>query len=216
MHSGRQHNSDHRCDPDVYTRAWRYTPSQSRSGMEWLWPVSRTLRACKVWNSLFRPTLLTKITLVFAFNKQNSFYRMVESNPKNRRTLTGVWTTVLLLPALHVPFKPPYIHQAFSLSALSKRWVCLCLGITSSMTVSDYRFLSCPCTKRNPEGCTSCFYLNTDLRVDDLCPFTVLSSPKEIIFTVTVQLPCIFLRSAGRTALCCKSWACPGFRRKST
>jgi len=108
---------------------------------------------------------------------------------RNRCALAAIWTNVLLLPALQVLFKAPYVHHAFSRSASLKCLVCLCLGITFfSDCDSDKQSLSCPCTKRNTKGLASCLCWNTDLRMDDLCPFAVLSSPKEIRFTATLYI----------------------------
>lgn len=158
-----------------------HTELHTPSSVWWLWPVSSTLGARKVWNSLSHHTPLTQITLVSAFNKQNLIFRTAESNPRNRHTLTSLWTSVLSLPALHVPLKPPYIHQAFSPSASLKRWVCLGLGTNFfNDCVSDYRSLSCPCTQRNPEGLASSLYLNTQIQEWMICVLSLYSPlPKK-------------------------------------
>lgn len=55
---------------------------------------------------------------------------MAEINPRNRHTLAAFWWNVLLLPALHVPFKLTYVQEAFSPSDTLKCWVSLCLRTT--------------------------------------------------------------------------------------
>lgn len=101
----------------------------------WLWHVSVFLRASRVRNSFQHPTSLIKIIICFAFKKQNTFFRRVESDPKNRDTFTALWTSVLALPVLHSPFHsvslkhfaPPPPRNVQSLFA---KWLYLRLAVS--------------------------------------------------------------------------------------